>query len=497
MNQQVVQLLADAHEAQGAWATQIVRHRLRAVGRIAERIAAEHAELVSLIPRADSSSAEILASEILPLADACRFTASVGGRVLAPHSRSFRHGAWWMGRIAVSVVREPWGLVLVLAPSNYPLFLPGVQIVQALAAGNAVLVKPAPGCAAILERFKQIIVDVGIPESLIQVLDTSIDSAQAAIQHGVDKVILTGSINTGHSVMSQLAETMTPATMELSGCDAVFVTAHADLMRVARCIAFGMTLNGGATCIAPRRIFVLAEHQQTLAELLAAEFANSERKKYRTGQRNAELVSGFVREALDAGGRLVYGKLPSAESTHMQPLVLADIQPDMAIAREDLFAPVTSMIPVKDMSAALIADRHCPYSLGASVFGPHNAAEHWAAKIEAGCVVINDVIAPTADPRVTFGGRNQSGWGVTRGMEGLLSLTRPKTICARRGNWLPHLDKSNANNAEIMAELLQLFHAGSFRRRLQALRNIVFPGRKRDEQVRKRDEQVRKRDEHK
>jgi hypothetical protein len=112
----------------------------------------------------------------------------------------------------------------------------------------------------------------------------------------------------------------------------------------------------------------------------------------------------------------------------------------MGLLREDIFAPVVSIVPVAGDEEALENDRLCPYALGASVFGADRGARRLAARIEAGVVVVNDMIAPTADPRVPFGGRRRSGYGVTRGAEGLLAMTRVKVLLVRRGRWRPHYD---------------------------------------------------------
>lgn len=389
-----------------------------------------------------------------------------------------------MGRIGVDVLREPWGTVLILAPSNYPLFLPGVQIVQALAAGNAVLVKPAPGSEEVLQALKSCIVDAGIDEDLVQILPVGIEYAEEAMDQGVDKVFLTGSVHTGRAVMRRLSETLTPATMELSGCDAVFLTSQADLVRAAKCIHHALRMNGGATCIAPRRIFVTEPHREQFTEMLRQQFQQNPNEVFEIPKNVALATRRATEQALARGAEILVGELPEElldrDATHcsMRPLILSNVDPRMEVVRSDLFAPIASLIAVNDMTEAINADRVCPYSLGASVFGPRSFAEHWASQIEAGCVVLNDIVVPTADPRVAFGGRDQSGWGSTRGAEGLLEMTRPKVLCTRYGNWLPHLDAEKSQDLQLLGQLMQLTHSGSLRSRFAALRKIIELGRK-------------------
>ena len=467
--------VAAARIAQVAWAGRLPRQRLRPLAELPAELCQHWEDFVALSPRPNASPSEVLSSEVMPLAEACRYAARVGKRALAPRTHSLRHAAWWMGRIGVRVTRQPWGTVLILAPSNYPLLLPGVQIVQALAAGNAVVVKPAPGCTAILQRFVDSCAVVGIPPGLIQVLDTPVAAGQAAIAAGVDKVVLTGSVDSGRSVLSQLAQTLTPATLELSGCDAVFVTEQADLQRVARCVVYGLLLNGGATCIAPRRVFVTPLHRERLGELIREELQQRAAAEMQLPRAVRSRIAQAAQQAVAEGAEVLCGSLDFADRqpASMPALVLHKVQPHMAIAQGDFFGPVLSLISVPNMAAAIEADRLCPYALGASVFGPTVMAEHWASQIQAGCVVINDVIVPTADPRVAFGGGRHSGWGVTRGWEGLVAMSRPQVMCIRRGRWLPHLDQRQAHNSRLLVGLLQMSHAPRLTQRLAAAGQVL------------------------
>ena len=164
-------------------------------------------------------------------------------------------------------------------------------------------------------------------------------------------------------------------------------------------------------------------------------------------------------------------------------MVLADVRPEMDVARTDLFAPLVSIISVKDLPEALELDRQCPYSLGASVFGPPKAATDWAAKIRAGVVVINDMIAPTADPRVAFGGRGESGFGVTRGGEGLLELTQPKTVMRRNGRWRPHFQTLEQGDEVLFESLMKARHDKNWRQRTRAWLDLAVAVRRKLRQI--------------
>jgi acyl-CoA reductase-like NAD-dependent aldehyde dehydrogenase len=296
-------------------------------------------------------------------------------------------------------------LVLILAPFNYPLFLPGVQAIQALAAGNAVLWKPGKGGLGAAHALAGLLRETGLDERLVRVLPASDDAGRSALAAGPDKVLLTGSAATGRAVLRDCAGRLIPVTAELSGCDALFVLPGADLDRVARALRFGRTLNGGATCIAPRRVFVPRGLARELEERLTA----------------------------------ALGEFPGL--------------PVMAVSGVD---------------EALELAAQSPFALGASIFGPERAARALARRVRAGVVTINDVIVPTADPRLPFGGRGESGFGVTRGAEGLLDLTNIKAVAVRRGRWLPHLEERAPEDGEVLRALLTLDHAPRWQDRCAA-----------------------------
>jgi acyl-CoA reductase-like NAD-dependent aldehyde dehydrogenase len=462
---------------QTAWAARPLRERLRVVRAIRHGLAARSADLVRAVRRETSRpEAEILSSEIVPLADACRFLEREAPRLLATRRLGADGRPAWLTGVESEVRREPLGLVLVIAPSNYPLFLPGVQTLQALAAGNAVLWKPGRGGLGAAEAFAALAAKAGLPGGLLTVLPESPEAAREAIAAGVDKVLLTGSAATGREVLAELARRLVPATVELSGCDALFVLPGADLERVAKAIRFGLALNGGATCIAPRRVFVPHELAPQLEERIAA--LATELPEIRLDSETASRVRVLVAGAIEQGARLLAGTLDPSGGFH--PMVIADALPSMHLLQEDLFAPVVSLVRVSGIEEALADAALCPYALGASVFGP--AAVALAGRVQAGVVVVNDTIVPTADPRLPFGGRGASGFGATRGAEGLLELTVPKVVAIRRGRRLPHLEDPQPGDADLFRAWLSLAHGGGPRARLRGAldlaRALVLRGRK-------------------
>jgi len=444
--------LARARAAQPSWGATSVPERLAVIRRFRRAVARDPWPLVHTIPP-PRDPAETLAAEILPLADAARFLERTAARLLAPR-RPIGVRPIWLWGVRAQVRREPIGVVLILGPSNYPLMLPGVQALQALAAGNAVCIKPAPGCAGAATVLTLVLEEAGLPQGVLTVLDDTPDAGAAAVAGGPDLIVLTGSAKTGARVLAAAAQRLIPATMELSGCDAVFVLEGADLSLVADCIAYGLRLNGGATCIAPRRIFV---QQAQAAALEAAILVRLQDDPGATVPLHMAVLLADVLLEAEANGARVLGR---RDGTAIGPLLVAGATARMRVAQEDLFAPVAALIVVNGIEAALAEAIACPYALGASVFGPPMTAFAVAAQVRAGSVVVNDIIVPTADPRLPFGGRGASGFGVTRGAEGLLGMTSIKVVSVRHGRFRPHLHPPHATDAERIAALLTLTHAG-------------------------------------
>lgn len=363
-------LLSRTRAAQPRWAATPLPSRLRVLRQFRRQLAG-----------LDGFTRETLVAQILPLCDACRFLERAAEKLLAPRVLTADGRPFWLRDVEITTYREPHGVVLILAPSNYPYFLPGVQMLQALVAGNTVILKPGNGGLPAARMLVSL-----LPEGLVEI------SEEVPGFEGVDKVVLTGKAETGEAVLAGLAPRLTPATMELSGDDPVFVLRDADLDLVVKAVEFGRQLNRGETCIAPRRI-------------LAA--------------RGVELPW-----------------------------------------------PVTHFDSEEEALELAVSE----YALGATVFGSEPGASEFAKRIRAGVVVVNDMIVPTADPRLAFGGRGRSGFGKTRGAAGLLEMTIEKSVITRRSKWRPHLLPARAEDAEIFRAYIELAHGS---RKLAAAGRLV------------------------
>ena len=462
----VAQIIAHARTAQATWAALPAGERLRVLERFRRALAAHPDPLIESVDcNHQRAAGETLSAEVLPLAESCRFLERNAERLLRPRRLGQRIFPLWLSRTTGEIRREPFGVVLVIGPSNYPLLLTGAPALSALAAGNAVVIKPGRTGLPAARAFADAMAGAGLDPALCPVLDESPESGRAATEAGVDRVVLTGSAKTGSAVLHALADRLVSATMELSGCDALFVLGSADPEFVARAIAFGLRINCGATCIAPHRIFVpkplAADMERLLTERL------SKLTPCTIDPAVFERVTGLLNEATASGARQLTGHDNTAE--RFAPVLIADATPEMRLMKSDLFCAAVALVPVEDMEQALRMDERCPFALGASVFGAEPDALQLARRVNAGSVCVNDLIAPTVDPRLPFGGRGRSGFGITRGEEGLIEMTQLKAIAVRGGRMRPHYDTPRPGDAELMRSLLRASHATGTMTRIRSL----------------------------
>ncbi len=453
---------------QAAWAATPLTERVKIAKRIRELLAENPQQINRSLGGSAREDAETLASQILPLADACRFLEKEASNILRPRSLGSLHQPLWLRGTGVQIQHDACGVVLVVAPSNYALLLPGVVVLQALVAGNAVLLKPGPEGSGAGQTLFRLLEDAGLPSGLLTLLPSEESSVQAALEAGVDKVVFTGGARTGRILLHEFAERLVPAVMELSGSDAMFVRHDAEVPLAAKALLFGLRWNKGATCIAPRRVFVHRARAAELERCIVEQLTSQPHWGLRTSN-SSRHIAHLVRAATASGAHILAGEVNQDTGDISAPVIVTNATPSMRLLREDHFGPAAAIVAVSDDDEALRCNEECPYALGASIFSRNETdAQALAARINAGVVVINDLIVPTADPRVPFGGRKDSGFGVTRGAEGLLELTVPKAVMTRRSRWRPHLEPPTPVDREIFTQYLKLAHSRGWGARLKA-----------------------------
>ena len=450
-----------ARAAQRHWADLPVRQRLRPVQAFRRLLARDADRLADVIARdVGKSTTEALGGDVLPTADACHFLEREAPTLLRPRRVSGRSRPWWLMGQSDVVHRRARGVVGIIGTWNYPLFLNGVQIVQALAAGNAVLWKPSEVTPTFAPVLHELLLEGGFPADLIQRLPATREMGPALADACVDHVVFTGSAAVGRKLAARLGERLVSSTLELSGCDVQLVLDDADVKMAAKAAWFGSTINRGQTCIAVRRALVQRSQYGTFCDLLRqlSEKAESTPLTLPSQVRQSRQL---VDDAVSHGGKLLQETRGDAED-QCRPAIILDATPEMAICREAAFAPVMAVMPFDTLDEALEMEAKCPYALGASIFTANpDLAKHVAGKLRAGSVTINDVIVPTAHPATPFGGTGASGWGVTQGAEGLLEMTVPQTVSVRGGKFRPHYDMQDPQKLKVNDDLFRGFLAAT------------------------------------
>ena len=339
-------------------------------------------------------------------------------------------------------VREPYGVSAQIIPWNLPgnLFARGVA--PALAAGNAVVVKPAPTTPLSAFHLAELCHEAGIPGGAVNVVSGGGAAGAALAEHGgVDTITFTGSVVTGQKVMEAAAKSITPVTLELGGKNPAIVYPDADLERAVEAVAMGIFTNAGQVCSAADRALV---HESVYDEFVDRIAAVAEGYDLGHGLDDPEMgplnsadhlakVAGYLDIGKAEGATLVTGgEVRDGEGYFVEPTVFADAHNDMRIAQEEIFGPVLTVLPFDDDTDVFDVANDVDYGLTAGVFTTDLTRTHRAAKcLEAGNVYVNQWFGDTN--RTPFGGYKQSGIGREKGLAALDSYLQTKNVAIDLG----------------------------------------------------------------
>ena len=334
------------------------------------------------------------------------------------------------------VVKEPVGTVACIVPWNYPLLLAGWKVAPALAAGNAVILKPSEETPLATRRMAELM--EGLPEGLLQVVYGAGQVGEMLIRHpGVDMVAFTGSQETGRKVGVAAAERLIPANLELGGKDPFIICDDVDVEVAAQGAVWAACLNAGQVCTSPERFYVEKGVADAFVEA-SREFVESlkvgdplDRSTDIGPMVNAkgrEKVERHVAEALERGASLVTGGERFGERGFFyRPTVLVGVEPSMRVMREETFGPVLPVVEVSSLDEAIEQANSVPYGLGANVYTrDFEKMLRCMREIRAGTVWINDPL--TDNDAAPFGGQKGSGIGRELGREGLEAFQESKHV---------------------------------------------------------------------
>lgn len=445
-------------------------HQLR-VGRIRNHVAQHLDELTGFIGEARKGpTCEIITSELYPFLSACRFLEKRGCSLLNARKLGRNGRPWWMAAHHTTIVRQPLGRIMILNPSNYPFLLAGVQTLQALFAGNSVVLKPSPGSEPLWHFFQSLVIKSGFPEDSFIVTGSDKFEVLDWFKKGIQKLIMTGGYENGIEVYKLAAGFGVPCTMELSGCDAMVAGPSADKQTVIDALKFGLKLNAGKSCIAPRRLLVPEREIEEYARLLkSGNWGFDSDEKVNVGE---SASAHFAEKAEADGGEILVGRNDRGDWSW--PIILKSCPATMRRNDLDIFEPLLTLETYTSDQDLIDTINDSRFGLSCSLFDKNPEwAERLVPQISTGHVTVNDLIACTADPRIPFGGVKASGFGVTRGEEGLLEMTRPKVIQVSAHKRHRHFQSPPKGFDSILTDLAMLLNQSGMSAKFKILTQFI------------------------
>ncbi|TGJ98812.1 aldehyde dehydrogenase family protein [Leptospira langatensis] len=338
-----------------------------------------------------------------------------------------------------TVVYEPKGVTLIIAPWNYPFYLAIAPLAAALAAGNTAIIKPSeftPETSKLLARL----VKETFQEGEVAVFEGDHTVSTALMELPFDHIFFTGSTHVGKIVMAAAAKNLSTVTLELGGKSPAIVVPGANLKRAAKKLVWGKIMNAGQTCVAPDYLLLpegqteeFVKHAKEAVKSYyghsAADVKNNKDFCRLVNQRNFQRVSGYIHEAVEKGGKIVMGGETDSSENYIEPTLLANVPENARIMEDEIFGPVMPIITYKTLDEAVEKVLSRPKPLALYVFGSDSKAINKVLReTSSGGAAVNEVIIHLANPNLPFGGINHSGHGSYHGWWGFKTFSHEKSV---------------------------------------------------------------------
>ena len=431
--------VARARAAQSEWEKRGVRGRVAVLRDFQKLLHEKKREVARLITReAGKRYVEALLTEVLVVLDSARFYIENSGKLL--RDEPVPHGNLALKTKSGRIVREPYGVIGIISPWNYPFSTPGTETLAALVAGNAVVLKPSEFTSLAALELQSLLHKAGVPVDAFQMVVGDGSTGGALVTSEIDKLIFTGSVPTGKRIAQAAALRLLPVVLELGGKDPMLVLNDADVEVASSAAVWGSFVNAGQACLSVERCYVHRSLYEKFANCCA-----EKARKLRLGsgmdpdtdvgpmirERQLRIIESHVEDAKARGGRILAGGTRRSDlgPNFYAPTVLADVTHKMRIMGEETFGPVLPIMAFDDDDEAVRLANDSEYGLAASIFTRDSArGERLARRIHAGTVMVNDVISCFGISEAPHGGVKASGMGRAHGRFGLEEMVRLKYI---------------------------------------------------------------------
>ncbi|SIS17719.1 coniferyl-aldehyde dehydrogenase [Aquipseudomonas alcaligenes] len=402
-----------------------------------ELILSEKQALIEAVSRDFSNRAaeETLLAEIMPSLHGIDYASKRLGKWMKPSRRSVGLA---FQPAAAKVVYQPLGVVGVIVPWNYPLYLAFGPLIGALAAGNRVMIKMSESTPATSQLVKELLARI-FPEEMVAVVLGEAEVGQAFSRLPFDHLLFTGATSIGKHVMRAAAENLVPVTLELGGKSPAIVSADVPLEDAAERIAFGKTMNAGQTCVAPDYVLVPQDRLEGFVAAYRAavqrfypKLENNPDYTAIINERQLGRLKGYIADAEAKGAQLV-PLFPGDQGRRLAHSLVLNVSDEMKLMQEEIFGPLLPIVPYQrlDEAFAYINDRPRPLAL--YYFGYDRGEQQRVLhETHSGGVCLNDTLLHVAQDDMPFGGVGPSGMGHYHGHEGFLTFSKAKGVLIKQ-----------------------------------------------------------------